>query len=94
MITEADITALSQAELRQVLSWIMRRIQRPARDGKWIALLRSLAVGESSTVDLGHIRDRYAITRAKHGARQRMNEPDAQWTSRSTNKGLRVTRIR
>lgn len=90
MITEVDIEIMTDAERRRVLSWIMRRIQRPQRRGKHICRLQAMRVGDS--IMLATHGDGSNLCTAKRVARERMGCPNAQWRSRMTNLGRRVTR--
>lgn len=91
-LTREQVDALSEIELRRLWGLIMRRIGTPERKGKHVAVLTALSVGESYTIP-GKAWSAN-LTTAKHAARRRLDAPDAQWATRTTNKGLRVTRVR
>lgn len=57
------------------------------------AKLASMSVGETYLVKTLACADQLS-SNDKRNARRRLNEPAAQWTARTTNQGVRVTRVR
>lgn len=93
-ITRATIDALSDDERRQVFRWIMSAIQKgkphPKSRRTGNDVIWTMLPGESRIVTWASAQ---LSQRAKR-ARVYLNQPDAKWTSYSTNRGVRVTRIR
>lgn len=90
MITEADVEAWSDTERRLAFRWLMKRIQKPQRDGKRVGPLTRMKVGES--IMFKGSTDYSNLSVSKSLARLRMGEPEAQWMTRMTTQGRRVTR--
>lgn len=86
------VAAWSDEECREAFSRVMARIGRRPRRGKWITRLAALSVGESFTAPA--TTSNANLCTAKHSARVLLETPEAQWKTRTTNKGLRVTRVR
>lgn len=57
------------------------------------ARLAAMSVGESY-VSTNWTRPWRLCVTDKRNARRRMDDPEAQWAVRSTNKGIRITRVR
>lgn len=94
MITRETIDALSPDDLRQVFRWVMsvsqkgrKQRQRKPRVGS----ISAMAVGDSA---LYHWSDARQLYRRSAFARKILDDPNAKWVSRTTSKGIRVTRIR
>jgi hypothetical protein len=93
----AWVERLADDELREahsaVLSAFYRRFRtnvgRP-REGSRVEALATMAVGEDKL--FGFIQACRITGHTRNCARKWLRNPEAQWSARSTNKGLRVTR--
>lgn len=98
MITREELLSYTEAERRQLLSWIMLAAKwSQARVGRTTASLVKLGVGEHFMLSGPPVKVAERgrnISHSKRLARVILNEPEAQWTTRSTNQGLKVTRVR
>jgi hypothetical protein len=99
MITESEL-ALYTPEERKLLWTYLMRIERGSsskRLGRTIKALVKLGVGEHLTflgpAERNQQRSRNLYS-AKKRAREELNAPNAQWITRTTNQGLKVTRVR
>jgi hypothetical protein len=92
MIGAEDIAALTDAEARKVLGMLMVRFQKSQRQGVRLKLVAAMAVGD--TVLLRGINGHSNFTDTKRRARAHMDNPEADWSTRRTNQGLRIVRTR
>lgn len=92
-LTAEQVAALSDAEAKRLLGLLMsRRTMGLRKRGKWVGRLAAMVVGDSFvTPELLRSNN---LCQSKRIARVRMQAPDAQWATRTTNHGLRVTRTR
>lgn len=96
MITFEELSTYPLTSRRQLFSWLMQlEVRAPNRMGKTVRVLVDLRVGHSAVVPTNDpsIKARN-IYHSKRTARVFLKDPEAQWTSRSVDRGLLVTRVR
>lgn len=95
-MTREQIEALSFAEFKALHSLVcsvaMTRQKRNLINTSVPAIISRLAVGESHLFDQWFNSGRLCAW-SKKAACKRLNNPSAQWTAKTTTKGVRVTRI-
>lgn len=94
-VTKAQVDGLSEPDFRVLVRDVMGRLIRDQGRAHFRikpTSIASLAVGETRTFPFKSTRT--GLGKRILNARRQLGKPDASWSYRTTNQGVRVTRIK
>lgn len=96
IITQAQVDALREPDFRVLVRHVMARMLREHSRLRCYRIkptsIASLEIGETRTFPFKHTKSGLGNRPAR--ARKQLNQPDASWSYRTTNQGVRITRTR